>query len=235
MARLTDKSSLALDRIRKMLNETSFGPDGKLPTERAIAEQLGISRRSVRRALEVLEAEGRVWRRQGSGTFARPPPSDLHGRIGQIAAETDYMEIMEVRLRIEPQLAQLSALRAKSEAIERMRQILRRLDESEDSDGRELWDSAFHRQIAKSAGNRFFLTIFDVVDRVRQDAAWQAIRARARSAAYLAIYSQQHHTILEAIARRDPVKAGEAMRQHLMTLYDNLVHQTSLGSLSDAS
>jgi GntR family transcriptional regulator, transcriptional repressor for pyruvate dehydrogenase complex len=216
-----------------MLNEQPPGSEGKLPTERMLADQFGISRRSVRRALEVLEAEGRVWRKQGSGTFAGPRPDRSAADIVPIAADTDFMEVMEVRLRIEPQLAQLAALRAKAEAVERMREILHRLDETEDSDSRELWDSALHRQIAKCAGNTFFLAIFDLVDRVRQDAAWQSIRARARSSRQLAVYADQHRTIVDAIAHRDPVKAGEAMRRHLMTLHDNLIRQTSLESLSD--
>lgn len=230
-----DNSSFALDRIRFLLDEGKAASDGKLPTERSLAEKLGVSRRSVRRALEVLESEGRVWRRQGAGTFVGPRPLKRPDQFGTIAAATDFMEVMEVRLRIEPQLAQLAALRAKPDAVARLREILKRLDESSDSDSRELWDSAFHRQIAKSAGNEFFLAIFDLVDSVRQDAAWQSIRARARSDAHLATYAAQHASIAEAIAARDPARAGIAMREHLMTLHDNLIRQTSLESLSDAS
>lgn len=230
-----DNSSFALDRIRSLLDEGRAASDGKLPTERALAEKLGVSRRSVRRALEVLESEGRVWRRQGAGTFIGPKPRKRPDHFGTIAAATDFMEVMEVRLRIEPQLAQLAALRAKPDAVARLREILKRLDESRDSDSRELWDSAFHRQIAKSAGNEFFLAIFDLVDSVRQDSAWQSVRARARSAAHLATYHAQHASIADAIAARDPARAGVAMREHLMTLHDNLIRQTSLESLSDAS
>ncbi|WP_151987412.1 FCD domain-containing protein [Rhizobium sp. EC-SD404] len=229
----TDNSSLALDRLRTLIRALPQGADAKLPTERQLADQFETGRRSVRRALEVLEAEGRIWRKQGSGTFVGPRPENQRNPFGDIAAETDFMEVMEVRLRIEPQLAQLAALRAKPDAISRMREILVRLDESADSDSRELWDSALHRQIARSAGNTLFLAMFDLVDRVRQDEAWQSIRGRARSAAYLAVYAEQHRTIVDAIGRRDPVKAGEEMRRHLMTLHDNLIRQTSMESLSD--
>lgn len=230
-----DNSSWALDRIRSVLDEDGADPSGKLPTERELAETLGISRRSVRRALEVLEAEGRVWRRQGAGTFLGPKPQPKPDQFRVPAASTNFMEVMEVRLRIEPQLAQLAALRAKADAVDRLYEILRRLDESNDSDSRELWDSAFHRQIAKSAGNGFFLTIFELVDSVRQDEAWQGIRTRARSAAHLATYARQHRAIADAIAAREPAGAGRAMRDHLTTIEDNLIRQTSLESLSDAS
>lgn len=228
-----DNSTLALERIRAMLRGIPGTGDGKLPAERALAESLGISRRSVRRALEVLEAEGLVWRRQGAGTFAGPRPEDLAS--DPVGAGVDFLEVMEVRLRVEPQLAQLAALRADAAAVARMRDIITRITASADSDGRELWDSALHREIARASRNRFFLMIFDAIDRSRHDDAWRAIRERARSRANLALYERQHCAIVDAIAAHDPVRAGEAMRAHIMALNDNMVRMTSLEALGDAS
>jgi GntR family transcriptional repressor for pyruvate dehydrogenase complex len=222
-------SNYALEKLRALLQSDSLDADGKLPTERTLSEILGVSRRSVRRALEVLEAEGRIWRRQGSGTFAGKRPDGWSNHVDSIIADTDLMEIMEVRLRVEPQLAQLAAMRAKAADIERMYDLVKKIYESTDADGRELWDGALHRQIAQCAGNSFFLTIFDVINRVRQDEAWQAIRERARSASRTReVTHGQHTAIVDAIAARDPGKAGEAMRQHLLTLQESLIRITSL-------
>eukprot|EP00913_Durusdinium_trenchii_P021259 g19972.t1 len=181
MAIAADNSNYALERLRQLIEAGEFANEGRLPTERALTDTLGVSRRAVRRALEVLEAEGLVWRRQGSGTFVGERPEGWSGNIEDIVAGTDFMEIMEVRLRIEPQLAQLAALRAKPADIARMRDLANKIMESSDADSRELWDGALHRQIAQSAGNKLFLSIFDVINRVRQDEAWQAIRERARA------------------------------------------------------
>ncbi|MDO9524217.1 MAG: FCD domain-containing protein [Gemmobacter sp.] len=227
----TDNSTLALERIRRLLVSVPGTGAAKLPTERALAESLGISRRSVRRALEVLETEGLVWRKQGAGTFAGPRPMGLDAQDEPIA---DFTEVMEVRLRVEPQLAQLAALRARPDAVARMRDIIARLDGSGDADERELWDSALHREIARAADNRFFLVIFDAIDRSRQDAAWRSIRERARSRANLTLYQGQHRAIVDAIAAHDPIGAGEAMRAHMMALNDNMLRLTSLEALSDA-
>jgi DNA-binding FadR family transcriptional regulator len=222
-------SNYALEKLRALLQSNSLDADGKLPTERTLSEILGVSRRSIRRALEVLEAEGRIWRRQGSGTFAGKRPDGWSNHVDSIIADTDLMEIMEVRLRVEPQLAQLAAIRAKAADIERMYDLVKKIYESTDADGRELWDGALHRQIAQCAGNSFFLTIFDVINRVRQDEAWQAIRERARSASRTReVTHGQHTAIVDAIAARDPGKAGEAMRQHLLTLQESLIRITSL-------
>lgn len=229
---ICDNSSLALERLRVMLRGIPATGDNRIPTERQLAETLGISRRSVRRALEVLEAEGLVWRRQGAGTFAGPRPDTL---TALDAVDANFSEVMEVRLRLEPQLAQLAALRASEAEIARMRDALARLEETGDADGRELWDSAFHREIARAAGNRFFLMIFDSMDRARHDDTWRALRERVRSKANLAQTTLQHRAIVAAIAAHDPVGAGSAMRLHLMSLQDRILQLTSLEVLDDAS
>lgn len=227
-----DNSSLALERLRAMLREIPPTGDSRLPTERQLMESLGISRRSVRRALEVLEAEGLVWRRQGAGTFAGQRPEPLGEPQG---LDANFSEVMEVRMRLEPQLAQLAALRASDAAITRMKEILERLEVSGDADSRELWDSALHREIARAAGNRFFLVIFDSMDRARLDAAWRALRERARSRANLAQTARQHREIVEAIAAHDPVRAGAAMRAHINALNEGILRLTSMEGFEDAS
>lgn len=227
-------STYSLERIRLLLEPGKLGADGKLPTERALGDMLGVSRRSVRRALEVLESEGRIWRRQGAGTFVGSAPSAQSLTFENLAAESNFIEVMEVRLCIEPQLAQLAALRANSTDVERLHDLVVKIDASEDSDGRELWDSALHRGIAECAGNRLYIAVFELVDRVRQNPAWINIRERARSKAHLSTYSAQHRAIIDAIAARDPAAAGEAMRRHLLLLQENLIRQTAMGDHGEA-
>ena len=226
---LPENSVHALERLRVLLNSADLPADGKLPTERALSETLGVSRRAIRRALEVLEAEGRVWRRQGSGTYVGQRPDDWSRHVSSLVAGTDLMEVMEVRLRIEPQLAQLAAMRAKPDDIDRMYELARKITASADADSRELWDGALHRLIAQSAGNQFFLTIFDVINHVRQDESWQTIRELARSINKTRPVSYaQHRAIIDAIAVRNPLKAAEAMREHLLMLQESLIRITSL-------
>jgi len=225
-----DNSNYALARLRDYIHSNDFAKDGRLPTERAFAESFDVGRRAVRRALEVLEAEGLIWRRQGAGTFIGEKPDDWSAQVTELVAGTDFMEIMEVRLRIEPQLAQLAAMRAKPAEIERMRALVEKTGQSTDADAKELWDGSLHRQIAQSAGNKLFLSIFDVVNRIRQDDAWQSIRELARRSGSNGRASfEQHMAIVEAIADRDPARAGEAMRQHLLMHQERLIRATSLG------
>jgi len=222
-------SSYALEQLRSLIRSSRLEDDGKLPTERALSETLGVSRRAIRRALEVLEAEGLIWRRQGSGTYIGQRPIQWDSHIEALVAGTNFLEVMEVRLRIEPQLAQLAAVRATRADIERLYDLNAKIAGGTDADSHELWDGALHRQIAQCAGNRFFLVIFDVINRVRQDESWQAMRELARNVNHTqAVVGGQHTAIVDAIAARDPIRAGEAMRQHLLTLQESLTRLTSL-------
>lgn len=197
----------------------------QLPPERALAAELGVGRRAVRRALEVLEAEGAIWRQQGRGTFVGGAPQGSPKRLTDLARRTAPAEVMEARLLVEPQLARLAALRASTADAARLRGLLARLAESGDSDARELWDGAFHRMIARIAGNPMLLGVFDLIDEVRRDESWQALRALSRDAAGLARTAEQHAAIVEAIAAGAPAEAELAMRTHLLAIAGRLSDQ----------
>jgi len=216
-------SSLALERLRTIVARLEREGSSQLPTERDLAEQIGVGRRAVRRALEVLEAEGRIWRRQGAGTFIGAEPHHPERHLRRLPEMSNMLEVMEVRLRLEPALAQLAALRATAADVERMRALAAKVAAADDTDGRELWDSALHRAIAAVAGNTLFLALFDVVDRVRQDETWRHLREALRTQESVTHYTSQHDEVLDAIERHDPKAAEQAMRQHLLDLQQRLL------------
>lgn len=226
-------SSLALERLRIIVDQLQMDGLDQLPTERELAEEIGVGRRAVRRALEVMETEGRIWRRQGSGTFIGPEPTHPERQIRKLPEVSNMLEVMEVRLRIEPVLAQLAALRATPSDVAAMRDLAEKVASADDLDSRELWDGALHRAIASAAGNTLFLALFDVVDRVRQNDAWRHVREAIRTRDALTLYKSQHIQVIDAIERRDPIAAEKAMRQHLLALQERLLFQSS-GELTDA-
>lgn len=111
-SRFLANSSTALEQLRGLINQHESTPGTPLPTERELSDTLGVGRREVRRALDVLEEEGRIWRKRGKGTFIGPAapvePLALQGLVQQ----TNLLEVMEARLQLEPGLARLAALRA---------------------------------------------------------------------------------------------------------------------------
>lgn len=222
-------SSLALERLRIIIDQLEREARDQLPTERELAEQIGVGRRAVRRALDVLEAEGRIWRRQGAGTFISAARSGTESRIRYLPEMSNMFEVMEVRLRIEPALARLAALRATPADIARMREISDKVARATDMDSRELWDSSLHRAVAMAAGNTLFLALFDVVDRVRQDENWRHVREALRTPSSQRLYHSQHEELVDALERRDPVAAERTMRKHLLSLQERLMLQTVEG------
>lgn len=218
----SNNATRALIEIRGIVEARDMPGDGRLPTERELSFGLGVSRRAVRRALEALEAEGLVWRRQGKGTFVGQPPDPTAAMAAGLGA-LEPAVVMEARLALEPDLAALCAERATYEDLAKLRLLARRTAASEDSDAAELWDGAFHRLIARAAGNRLLLAASGLMDEVRMGADWQAQRHQARSAARIALYDRQHGEIIEAIAQKDKSGAAAAMRRHLQTLAENLV------------
>lgn len=207
-------STAALAQLRRMVAAGA----AQLPPERALVAELGVGRRAVRRALEVLEAEGAIWRQQGRGTFVGCQPQATLPRPADLARRTEPAEVMEARLLIEPQLARLAATRATAADAARLRGILARLADSDDTDARELWDGAFHRAIARIAGNTMLLGVFDLVDAVRRDEQWQALRAARRDAPSLARTADEHAAILSAIENGTGAEAELAMRTHLLAI-----------------
>ncbi|WP_158818938.1 FadR/GntR family transcriptional regulator [Methylocapsa sp. S129] len=227
------RSGLALAHIRALLDANLEQPEWRLPSERDLVEKTGAGRRAVRVALEVLEAEGRLWRHQGRGTFAGQRPDIRPHLVATIADRTSPLEVMEARLEIEPGLARLAAAKASPEVLSSMRLILRRLGASEDHDSIERWDGAFHRLIAETAGNRLLLTIFDIIDHIRSSPSWQRPRALARNTDRLKTTQMQHAAIVDAIGQHDGAEAERTMRHHLLTLQSNL-QQVLLGRRATA-
>jgi DNA-binding FadR family transcriptional regulator len=220
---LSDSSNFALRQLRALLDDGRFTADQRLPPERHLAAQIGIGRRALRRALEVLEAEGRIWRHQGKGTFVGPRPVHPQTGLEELSSRTNPLEVMDVRLEIEPILARLASLRASNGDVERLLHLAEKTASSTDADGYELWDSALHRAIAEAAGNSLLLAIFDMVDRIRQDTNWQVLRERARSKDRLATYVEQHRRVIAAISQREAHAAETAMREHLSLVRDSLL------------
>jgi DNA-binding FadR family transcriptional regulator len=106
-------------------------------------------------------------------------------------------------------------MRATAEDVEMMRRLARRIAEAVDAEGRELWDGALHHRIAEAAGNRLFVGIFELVDKVRQDRSFQSLRETARAQAGQSSLLVQHDQIIDRIAARDGAGAEAAMRAHL--------------------
>lgn len=207
------------DRVLDLIKSGDIDPDGRLPTERALADRFGVGRRFVRLALDALEADGLVWRKQGKGTFAGQPSDPMGDLAARITGETNALEVMEARLCIEPELAALCAQRMNPQEVARLRTLAQRQLEAADAQAIELWDGSLHRLIAQCAGNRPLLMAFSLLDKIRSNPDWVNLRSNSRDRASLQVTNNEHLAIIDAIAAGHAEVARTAMRDHLETRF----------------
>ncbi|MEM7124390.1 MAG: FadR/GntR family transcriptional regulator [Pseudomonadota bacterium] len=204
-----------LTTLRDLLASGELSQSGRLPPERVLAGDLGVGRRTLRKALSALEQEGRILRRQGRGTFIAQPTSSHVGQLEQTFEHTNPIEVMEVRLAIEPVMARLASVRASRCDIERLTRLADQTRTAEDAATYERADAAFHRKVAEAARNVLFLSIYDALADVRRDASWSNLDENARCFNRQALYAGLHVELVQAIAARDGDRAHQVMYSHL--------------------
>lgn len=205
--------------LTRMVEEGRFGADRRLPPERELCLQFGVSRSTLRKALDHLEARGLVSRHVGRGTFVGRPRTAASAGLLEIGEQTSPSELMELRLMIEPQIARLAAMRASPAEIAHMRHCVARGEAAEDSETYELWDGTLHRAIAQAAQNSLVLAVFDAANELRRLTAWGRLRsALVTPRENLVYWSEQHRGFVEAIAARDPGRAEHLARVHVEDL-----------------
>ena len=228
-----DRSDQALSKVREFIEKRHFAVDGRIPPERTLATELRVGRRSLRRALEVLEQEGRIHRHQGRGTFIYAPPAygaamaaadarpsgpasrNLTAALGNILDYTNPLEVIEVRLATEPAMARLAALRASAAEIKRLQTLADKTRAAGNPETYERADSLFHRTIAEAARNTLFLAFFDTMCAQQRDAGWRRLGEHAHCFKRQAVYAGFHASIAAAIAARNGQEAYAQMLRHL--------------------
>lgn len=205
----------------------NLDPGTRLPPERSLCAELGISRGTLRKVLERLEARGRLWRHVGRGTFVGTRPASRDARFSVVSEATSPHELMEMRLILEPQIARFAAMRATEQEIGHMRYCVRKTGTVTESQAYELWDATLHRAVAQAAHNTLLLAVFDAVNEVRSMTEWGRLRDIVVSSRVVQLtWWRQHEEFVEAIADRDAERAQLAARDHV---------EMVLGQMLDAS
>lgn len=202
-----------VDHLRREISLGRIRAGDRLPSERKLAEQLGVARETLRQALRVLEASGQVTIQRGAAggpviTEATVDPrivrSDVLGRA------EDILVLAEFRSVIESAAASMAAQRHDEGDLEHMQAAQQRLLDSETMGESRNADTEFHLAIAHAAGNAMLTRsiedaragMFDLVDLLGFEFLKESSYA-------------SHRRILDAVARGDADEASAAMRQHL--------------------
>lgn len=212
-----------IERLNGMIADGRIPEQSKLPPERELARELDVTRSSLRKALSLLEAEGKIWRHVGKGTFVGNPPTEKTFHLSSLTRFTNPMEIMEMRLVIEPRLAGFAAIRATPAMITKMCRCVEKSNLSTDIAAYELWDATLHRTIAEAAHNSLLLSVLNIVNEMRKDKLWGQLKKSAVTPEKMIEYSAQHQECIEAINDRNVMRAERAMVQHLELVKKDLL------------
>jgi DNA-binding FadR family transcriptional regulator len=214
-----------VETLRAYIRDGGFAPGDRLPPERQLMGELGVSRGALRKALDALEREGAIWRHVGKGTFVAEGQGAPSSVLAEIARQLTPFQMMRARLAIEPSLAREAAVNASGEALVRMQLAMERAQSASNWQDYEVQDDLFHRSIAEATDNPLLLALFDNLNQVRRAVAWGTVtRQSARPPADHSSFAE-HAEIARAISARDPEAAYQAMRGHLRSVSARLFEQ----------
>lgn len=204
---------ILLEDLRHWLDRHETG--SRLPPERRLAETLHVTRPALRKALALLEVEGRIIRQVGRGTFVATPPSTSYAGLSALTARTGPHDAMMARLALEPELAKLAALHATPLHISRLQSLASDIRHVSTWDEYEALDHALHDLIAESAGNVLLHELHKIMNAVRQVVVWRQLSPGIAGPPPDYHSFDEHDAIVAAIAARNRTAAKTAMRAHL--------------------
>lgn len=209
------------NQILTEIQAGSFKVGDKLPSERELCAQFGVSRAPVRQALSALEMNGTIYSRQGEGVFVKS--THITNGNSQSLESVSPEDIVEARMNIEPLIIKFAALRATDEDIEELKQTIKKMEE-ETRSGIYVpeTDEQLHMGIAKASHNDLFITFMSsITSAMKQQEMWQFIRDRTVTRSdYQEVNFQEHKLLIQAIEDRNEKAAVERMTTHMQNLYD---------------
>lgn len=205
------------------ISNGDYPANKKLPPEKTLAEEFGVSRPVLRTALERLRDEGLVYSRQGAGSFVREVRTAPLG-FARVETIADIQRCYEFRICIETTAAALAASRRGAEALEEIAVALSLMDAATDSlTHREDADYAFHLAVARAANNQYF----EASMRALREHIYVGMKLHGQSlmtdgAKGLREVFAEHSAIFAAIRDGEAETAERLMRRHLTHSRDRL-------------
>lgn len=208
--------------IEMRIGDGRLRPGDRIPPERTLAQDLSVSRASLRQALHVLEMRGLIDRRPGRGTIVlEQPGGDFRRTLAGSASPQlrDIDDVMDLRMVVEPPVAARAAQRHDVADLKRLTSIQTQMEQAKPLAAVVELDVAFHREIASATRNPLLLRLLEVTGEWMGPSREAAVQRRRRYEASM----RAHRRILEAIANRDEAAAHQAMLDHLTTVRANIL------------
>lgn len=202
------------DQIRELIEQGGFDVGTRLPAERDLAQQLGVSRPSLREALIALDVQGSVEIRSGSGVYVCTPPE--RPARESVALGESPSELMQARAALEGSVVVLACARVTEESLKRLRGIVKDMRDEVTRRRTPIEpDRLFHLTVAEMTGNSVMVRLVGELFDERHSPISSKLRSRYENARTWNMALKEHEAILRALEARDPLAAESAMRSHL--------------------
>jgi DNA-binding FadR family transcriptional regulator len=202
------------DQLRKLILGGEFPLGSRLPSERDLALQLGVSRPSLREALIALEVEGHVEVRMGSGIYVSAP-APREGQI-DLAGEAGPLELIRARETIEGEVAYAAARNASAAQVEAIAQAFELMVEHTNAGINPLQaDRLFHIRVAEATGNSVLVGLVTQLFDARLGTLFMRLHSHFDSKVVWYEAIDEHSLVMQALRERNPDKARAAMRRHM--------------------
>lgn len=213
------------DALASWLDASGASPGDRLPPERELCHELGLSRGELRKALLALEAQGVVERHVGRGTFLRAAPeapsdAPLLDRLREITSPHDAMM---ARLSLEPELAGHAAIHAAPRHLAEASRLAAEMRSADNWAEYERLDARFHALIATASGNPLLAELHRIVNAVRLSVVWSRLELPQGGPPADYHSFAEHDAIVAALESRDRNAAHAAMRTHLKSVRATLL------------
>ena len=210
------------DKVRALVQERGYREGSRLPPERDLAQQLGVSRPSLREALIALEMEGSVEIRMGSGVYVCQRA--LRRPALAVAMGESPAELMQARGALEGAVIVLACVHATAEGLARVHDSVEAM-RADVVAGRDVMehDREFHVRIAEMSGNSILASLVGTLFDERRSPLAEHMRNRLESKPTTHEALAEHEQIYRCLAQRDPLLAESAMRSHIRAAADRWV------------
>jgi GntR family transcriptional repressor for pyruvate dehydrogenase complex len=209
-------------QLVELINKGVFEPGQRLPSERELADQFGVSRPTIREAMIAMEIADAVEVRSGSGVYVL----ELKAKPGPVVDDQGPgpYEILEARLLIESDACALAAQRISEQQLQQLSDLLSEMvDENTQDDATEKADEKFHCLIAEAAGNSAISATIGWLWELRNQSELSTRFFHHNREEGVKPVIEDHRLILEALHQRDSEAARAAMKNHLQRVVDGLL------------
>ena len=217
-------------RVVEAILRGDFAPHNKLPTEEALSAQFGVSRPTVREALARLRSDGIIDSRRGAGSTVIRAPGTPVVVATPVKSLADLERYYAFRSCVEMGAAAGAAEFRDADDLEALQQAFEALNNAmEGGESGADEDVRFHLAIARASHNPFFVTTIDTtVAPIRQFIELARNATDKKSLARVRTTQAEHQAIVDAIVRRSPGDAAEAIRIHILNAKRRIFENTPL-------